>query len=117
MPEHLRHLAGLRELEIAAPTADGRPGVWTPIWVVVVADRVYVRTWRRRDTGWYGRAIAASRARILVSGDAVDVAVTVTGDADAAAIDTAYAAKYGPGGRSMATAEAAASTLRLTRAP
>ena len=35
--EHLRFLAGIRELEIAVPHADGRPGAWTPIWVVVVA--------------------------------------------------------------------------------
>jgi len=114
-PDDLHHLAGLRELEITAPTSGGRPGPWTPIWVVVVGEQVYVRTWQRRDTGWYGRAIATGRARIRVSGEAADVSVTVTGDADADAIDTAYRAKYGAGGRSMATAEAAASTLRLTR--
>jgi hypothetical protein len=114
-PDDLRHLAGLRELEIAAPTYDGRPGPWTPIWVVVVGELVYVRTWQRRDTGWYGRAVASGRSRIRVSGAVVDVTVTVSGDADADAVDTAYRAKYGAGGRSMATAEAAASTLRLTR--
>lgn len=114
-PEDLRHLDESRELEISAPRADGSRGPWTPIWVVVAGDGVFVRTWRRRSTGWYGRAVASASARIRVAGRSVDVIVTVTGDTDAAVIDEAYRSKYGAGAESMVTAEAAASTLRLTR--
>ncbi|WP_091491422.1 DUF2255 family protein [Microbacterium pygmaeum] len=56
-----------RELEIAAPLADGRRGQWTPIWVVVSAGAVFVRTWLRRDTGWYGRSVASRRAFVRMS--------------------------------------------------
>src|SRR6187402_1668219 len=110
--EELRYLDASRELEIAARRASGDPGVWTPIWVVVVEDEVFVRTWHRRTTGWYGRAVASGRASIRVAGRSVDVAVAVGGEARAEAIDAAYRAKYGPAGaQSMITAEAAASTL------
>jgi len=115
--EDLRFLAGTRELAVAVPHGDGRPGAWTPIWVVVVDDEVFVRTWQRRSTGWYGRAVHAARARIRVADRSVDVIVAVTGDADQDAVDAAYGAKYGPAGaRSMITSESAASTLRLSRA-
>lgn len=115
--EDLRFLAAARELQIAVPHADGRPGAWTPIWVVVADDEVFVRTWQRRSSGWYGRAVRTSRARIRVADQSVDVIVTVSGDTDGDAVDAAYRAKYGAAGaRSMISAEAAASTLRLSRA-
>ena len=84
--------------------------------MVVVEDEVFVRTWHRRTTGWYGRAVASARASIRVKGHPVDVIVTVTGEADADAIDEAYRTKYGVGAQSMITTEASASTLCLTRA-
>ncbi|HEX5859557.1 MAG TPA: DUF2255 family protein [Microbacterium sp.] len=115
--EELRYLDETREVEIAAARAPGRPGRWTTIWVVVANDEVLVRTWRRRTTGWYGGAVASGRARIAVAGGSVDVVVEITGDADVGAVDAAYRAKYGSAGaESMVAAEAAASTLRLTRA-
>ena len=114
--EDLRHLAGLRELEIAAAKVGGGHGPWTPIWVVVVEEEVFVRTWHRRSTGWYGRAVGSARARIRMSGESVDVIVAATGDRGAEAVDAAYRTKYGAGAPSMVTTEAAASTLRLTRA-
>ena len=116
-PDDLRFLLASPELEIAPPDAGGKPGPWTPIWVVVVDGEVFVRTWHRRTTGWYGRAVRSGRARARVSGDPIDVHIAAAGDADADAIDAAYRTKYGmAGAQSMITAEAAASTLRLTRA-
>jgi len=109
--ERLRQLAQTRELEIAS-TPTGR---WLPIWVVVDADHVFVRTWHRRTTGWYGRGGASGRAWIRVAGDSVEVVVTAIGITDAGAVDGAYRAKYGvSGAASMVTAEAAASSLCLT---
>ena len=110
----LSALAGTRELQIAAPRGDGSPGRWTPIWVVVAGGRVFVRTWQRRTTGWYGHAVAAGRAWIRLRGQDVEVAVTPTGERDRDAVDDAYRATYGAGAESMMTAEAAASTLLLT---
>lgn len=108
----LRFFDDVRELEITAPRTDGTFGAWTPIWVVVVKTDVFVRTWHRRETGWYGRAVRTRRARLRVSGETVDVMVDPTGESDA--VDEAYRAKYGAGGaQSMVTTEAAASTLRL----
>ena len=112
----MEYLAGTRELEIAAPRADGGLGPWTLIWVVVVDDRVFVRTWHRRTTGWYGRAAGAAAACIRVSEHPVAVTVEITGAVDADAVDAAYRFKYGvDAAQSMVTAEARASTLRLRR--
>lgn len=113
----LGELASARVLEVSAPRADGSYGPWTPIWVVVVDSEVFVRTWHRRETGWYGRAVRHGRLRIRVAGEPVDVLVEVVGDANADAVDAAYRDKYGTGGaQSMTTPEAVAATLRLVRA-
>jgi hypothetical protein len=108
------------ELEIAAARPDGTLRQATPIWVVVVGDAVHVRTWYRRDTGWFGAALVSRRARVDVPGLTADVTVEHVGDADPglrSGVDAAYAAKYGErGAASMVTAEAAATTLRLTPA-
>jgi hypothetical protein len=105
------------ELEIAVRHPDGRTGRWTPVWVVVVGTDVFVRTWQRRETGWYG-GVLRTRAALVRAGDppaAVDV--EPVGDARQAEVDAAYEAKYGSSGaRSMITAEAVASTLRLVPA-
>lgn len=110
----LEHVDRAGELEIAVRRADGSPGAWTPIWAVVVNGGVLVRTWRLRDTGWYGRAVRLGEARIRVPGTEAEVRVErASGPADA--VDGAYRAKYGvEGARSMTTDEAVSSTLLLT---
>lgn len=116
-PEDLRYLDRSRELEIAAPRVNGDRGRWTPIWVVVADDEVFVRTWQRRSTGWYGHAVGTERAWIRLPGRSVEVTVAVKGDADADVIDAAYRTKYAAAAaQSIVTPEAAASTLRLTPA-
>lgn len=73
-----------------------------------------MRTWQRRETGWYGGAVRSGSARIRVGDLDVDVTVADMGDADADVVDTAYRAKYGEiAARSVVTTDAAASTLRL----
>jgi hypothetical protein len=98
------------ELEIAVPRADGSLRPWTPIWVVRVGDEVYVRSWYRRDTGWFGDAVRSGRARIRVPGLEAEVTVADVGVADG--VDEAYRAKYRDAG-SMVTSSAASTTLRL----
>ena len=105
------------ELHISSRRSDGsfRPSV--PIWVVSFDDEVYVRTWYRRTTGWFGRVIDLPQAHIRVPGLEADVIITdVGGGAPGirARVDDAYRAKYGASGhQSMVTDDAAATTLRL----
>ncbi|MFF2487305.1 DUF2255 family protein [Microbacterium sp. NPDC058062] len=112
--EELRVLSDTIEIEVSASRGDGSFGRWTTIWAVVAGAEVFVRTWHRRETGWYGGAVRSGAARVLVGDTTVDVTVEAIGDTDAANVDAAYRSKYGDlAARSMVTAEAAASTLRL----
>ena len=90
-----------------------------PIWVVSADGQVYVRTWYRRDTGWFGHALRSHRARIRVPGLEAEVTIEDIGDTSpqvTTEVDAAYRAKYGHGGaESMVTATAAATTLQLSR--
>ena len=118
-PGELQHIGAAQELEIASRRADGALRPWVPIWVVRAGDQVYVRTWYRRDTGWFGRVVAAGHASIRVPGVQADVTVEDVGEGTPglrAAVDTAYQEKYGRygGTERMVTAEAAAATLRLS---
>src|ERR1700742_224323 len=116
----LRLMDAATELQIAVRSSDRTLRRWVPIWVVSAGGQVYVRTWYRRDTGWFGQVLAAGRARIRVPGLEADVTVE---DVGAGApelrteVDDAYRAKYGRHGGTerMVTDEAAAATLRLSR--
>ena len=116
-PDELRLMDAAGELQIAVKRSDGSLRKWVPIWVVCADGQVYVRTWYRRDTGWFGHALRARRARIRVPGLEADVTIDDIGDASVQVttdVDTAYRTKYGHGGAgSMLTATAAATTLQL----
>ena len=116
-PGDLRQLDAARELEIAVQRSDGSLRRWVPIWVVCAGGQVYVRTWYRRDTGWFGHALRSRHARVRVPGLEADVTIDDIGDASpdvTAEVTAAYRAKYGAGGAgSMVTTGAAATTLRL----
>jgi hypothetical protein len=116
----LERLDAARELEIGVRRADGTLRRAVPIWVVCAGSHVYVRTWYRRDTGWFGQALRIRRARIRVDGLEAEVAVEDVGEGSPEhrdAVDAAYRVKYGRFGDTtvgnMVTASAAASTLRL----
>jgi hypothetical protein len=116
-PEQLALVDAARELEIAVHRTDGTFRPWTPIWVVRVVGDVYVRTWYRRDTGWFGLVLNTTRARVRVPGVEVDVRTEDVGVGTPRVredVDDAYRAKYGGGSTgSMVGDEAAATTLRL----
>jgi hypothetical protein len=84
---------------------------------VHVAGDLYVRTWYRRDAGWFGLAMSTRRARVRVPGIEVDVRiedVSVGPPGLREDIDDAYRAKYGGGWSvDMVGDEAAATTLRF----
>jgi hypothetical protein len=110
-----------RELEVSTKRPDGTFRDWTPIWVVCLGGDVYVRSWRRREGGWFGQAVRIPEARIRVPNLEAEVSVDDIGQGSAelrSAVDAAYRAKYGPHGHtSMVTDAAAATTLRLSRLP
>ncbi|MFJ4653351.1 DUF2255 family protein [Nocardia sp. NPDC088792] len=120
-PDDIQRIDAADELQIAAERSDGTRWRWTPIWVVCVGDQVYVRTWYRRDSGWFGHVLKSGRAGIRVPGLQADVVVeNVAADSDPvrASVDAAYRTKYGrygiPAVGPMVADAAAATTLRLT---
>jgi hypothetical protein len=95
-PEELERIGTAEELHIAARRADGTLLREVPVWVVRAGGKVYVRTWYRRDNGWFGHAADSRRARIRVPDLEADVAIEDVGDDKAeprASVDAAYRAK------------------------
>jgi hypothetical protein len=123
--DDIARIGSADELRIAVQSPDGTLRNWVPIWVVSVGEQVYVRTWYRRDNGWFGQVVDTARARIRVPGLEITVTVDDVGSDLASevrrSIDTAYLAQYGRFGGAtvdrMVTDEAAATTLRLTPEP
>ncbi len=120
-PEQLDRIDGSRELQIASRRPDATLRRWLPIWVVCAGGQVYVRTWHRRTTGWFGQVVATRQARVRVPGLEIDVVAEDIADRDTKLrlqVDQAYRAKYAPqqGGSvgQMTTQPAARTTLRLS---
>ena len=117
-PAELQEINAARELQIAGRRGDGTLRQWVPVWVVSTGGLVYVRTWYRRETGWFGQVLASRRARIRVPGLEADAAIADVGEGTAqlrAGIDAAYRTKYGSSpAASMVTPAAAATTLQLS---
>jgi hypothetical protein len=118
--DELERIGKAEELQIAVKSADGTLPPEVPVWVVCAHGQVYVRTWYRRDNGWFGHAVESRRARIHVPGLVAAVAIEDVGDHEAelrASVDAAYRAKYGRYGATtverMVADDAAETTLRL----
>ena len=113
----LAKIDAAQELLIATRRAAGTLRTAVPIWVVTVNDGVYVRTWYRRETGWFGYAVRAGGAHITVPGLEADVTVQDLGSHMRAEVDAAYRAKYGRYSSAtiqwMVSDDAVATTLRL----
>ena len=123
-PDQLTWIDESDELEIAARRADGTLRRWTPVWVVRVDGQVYVRTWHRRTSGWFGAVADSGRARVRVPGLETGVSVEDVGEGPGDLrnrVDQAYRAKYARYGHGsvgpMIADEAAVATLRLTPEP
>ena len=123
-PDQLTRIDESDELEIAPRRPDGTLWRWTPIWVVRVDGQVYVRTWYRRPSGWFGAVVDSGWARVRVPGLEATVSVDDVGEGPGelrAQVDQAYRDKYGRYGHGsvgpMIADEAAVATLRLTPEP
>jgi hypothetical protein len=88
-------------LRIRAGTGDHR---FLGIWVVVVAGRVFVRSWNLKAHGWYWTLAEERVGAIQVKEKVVAIrARPARGVRLLAAIDRAYLTKYqGPGSRKFA---------------
>jgi len=65
------------------------------IWVVPVADRVFIRSTNGRGAAWFRWALATGRGRIQAGGTGYDVVFSEVQQDDLPAVDDAYRSKYG----------------------
>jgi hypothetical protein len=109
-----------KSLRIRAGTGDHR---FIGIWVVVVRDRVFVRSWSVKPEGWYRTFLAESRGTVLIKDrDIVVRAAPIRDKRVLDAIDSAYQEKYNTPGaikyaRDLGSAQSRAATLELTPLP
>jgi hypothetical protein len=68
---------------------------YTGVWVVVVEDRVFVRSWNDKPTGWYRAFRAEPKGSIQVAGREIRVqALPTRSQRLRDAVTAAYAEKY-----------------------
>lgn len=91
-----RVVATPQEVRIVTRRPDGTLRRPRTIWVVRDGDRVFVRSTNGRGAEWFRAAIATGSGQIQAGGTAYDVRFTEVHDqADLAAADAGYRAKYG----------------------
>ena len=109
----LRKSKGLR---IQAGTGQHR---FIGIWVVVVKDRVFIRSWSVKPNGWYRTFLNEPRGTIHVENCNIAVrAIPIKSEHLRDAVDRAYLDKYNtPGGlkyaKDLGQAKSRASTIEL----
>jgi hypothetical protein len=114
----LNRLTQTEEVEIDATQSAEADTVMHPttIWVVVVGEDAYVRSWKGEAGNWYRKARANSKAVVYLDGHPIPVRVVpVTDDATIARVSDAYREKYldEPYMPSMLRDEVLPTTLRL----
>ena len=68
---------------------------YTGVWVVVVEDRVFVRSWNDKPTGWYRAFLDESRGSVTLGDAEIRVRAAPVGSARIRrAVSEAYAEKY-----------------------
>jgi hypothetical protein len=93
------------------------------IWVVVVKDRVFVRSWSVKPNGWYRTFLKESRGLIHVADSEITVqAKCIKSERLRDAIDRAYLEKYNTAGalkyaRDLGRAKSRATTIELLPLP
>lgn len=112
-------LAALREskgLRIKAGRGRHR---FIGIWVVVVRDRVFVRSWSVKPNGWYRKFLREPRGSIQVTDRKIAVrAIRAKSEGLRDAIDRAYLDKYNTAGalryaKDLGRAKSRATTIEL----
>jgi hypothetical protein len=114
--DELDRISRAEELEIGTQRRDGSWRRPLPIWVVRVADDLFVRSWRGASGGWYSAAEATHEAHISAGGVDKNVTLSHAGDDVNDAVDAAYRTKYGRHSAHigpMIAPQARATTLKL----
>jgi len=89
------------------------------IWVVVVRDRIFVRSWSVKANGWYRTFLNEPRGSIQVGDHKIAVrAIRTKSEALRDAIDRAYLDKYSTAGaikyaKDLGSAKSRATTIEL----
>jgi hypothetical protein len=87
-------LEALRKARIVG-VRSGRDHRYTGVWVVVIDDRVFVRSWNDDPAGWYRAFRAEPTGRIEVDGREIDIRAKQTrSERLRSAVSAAYAEKY-----------------------
>jgi hypothetical protein len=107
------------EVEMLTPRRDGSISR-RPIWIVVVDDEAYVRSYLGPRGAWYRRALADGAAAIGLDDRTIETGVEPVGDEEVnRRVSEAFRAKYGersPGPtETMVNPEVSGTTLRLTQ--
>ncbi|GAA1059285.1 DUF2255 family protein [Agromyces bracchium] len=112
--DDLAVLDRVREVRVAGRRADGSLRRLTIVWLVVVDDAVYVRSYKGPDGQWYRGVQHHHEGAIMWGGRTVDVAFVPDASHDAE-IDAAFVAKYGNGSstQAMIMSPATETTLRI----
>jgi hypothetical protein len=114
--DELTRIGSADELEVASRRPDGTLRPYVTIWTVRLDDDVYVRSAAGPDNPWFRRAKSSGTGRVRAGGVEEDVEFAEPA-ASAAAIDSAYHAKYDRyGARIVGTvvgSVAASATFRL----
>ena len=90
-----RTLAAIAKSKILGIRAGTKPYRVIGIWVVVVSDRVFVRSWTLKAQGWYRTLLEEPRGIIQIGDREIKVrAVHTRSEKLKDAVDRAYAEKY-----------------------
>lgn len=114
--DQLDRVGAADELELCARRPDGALKRPVTIWVVRVADDLFVRSYRGPDGRWYRDVTARPNGRIASGGVESDVRFTAADVRGSDLIDCAYREKYArfPSYvEPMLTDQARATTLQL----
>ena len=112
-------LAALGESNVLRIRAGAGQHRFIGIWVVVVKDRVFVRSWSVKPDGWYRTFLKEPSGAIQAAGEEIAVrAVPIKGKLLRDAIDRAYLEKYSGKGllkyaKDLGSAKSRATTLEL----
>ena len=116
-------LATLRESKGLRIRAGNGMHRFIGIWVVVVDDRVFVRSWSLKPQGWYRTFIAEPQGAIQIAGHEIPIrAVRTRSERVKSAIDRAYLEKYKTTGeikyaRDLVRAKCRATTIEFLPLP
>jgi len=112
----LEKIGAAEELDLESERSDGTLRDPVTMWVVRVADQVYVRSVKGVVGPWYRGTQSRHQGRIGAGGVRQQVAFREAGSSEYADVDAAYRTKYGHYSNIVGhvlTDQARAATLRL----